>query len=46
VLATVLDACKDGFEVILISDATRPVTTQGSEKARREMRKAGSSFTV
>jgi nicotinamidase/pyrazinamidase len=46
VLATVLDACKDGFEVILISDGTRPVTAQGGEKARQEMREAGSSFTV
>jgi nicotinamidase/pyrazinamidase len=46
VLATVLDACKDHFEVILISEATRPVTIRGGEKARREMREAGSSFTV
>jgi nicotinamidase/pyrazinamidase len=44
VLATVLDACKDGFEVILISDATRPVTVQGSKKARQEMQDAGTSF--
>jgi nicotinamidase/pyrazinamidase len=44
VLATVLDACKDGFEVILISDATRPVTVQGGKKARQEMQDAGTSF--
>jgi nicotinamidase/pyrazinamidase len=44
VLATVLDACEDGFEVILISDATRPVTVQGGEKARQEMQDAGASF--
>ena len=44
VLATVLDACKDGFEVILISEATRPVTVKGGEKARQEMQDAGTSF--
>jgi len=44
VLATVLDACKGRFEVTLISDATRPVTVQGGEKARRQIRDAGTSF--
>lgn len=41
VRATVLDACKAGFETRLIPDATRPVTREGGEKARREMREAG-----
>lgn len=39
--ATVLDACKAGFETHLIPDATRPVTPEGGEKARREMEEAG-----
>lgn len=39
--ATVLDACKAGFDTHLISDATRPVTPEGGEKARREMEAAG-----
>lgn len=41
VRATVLDACKAGFETHLIPDATRPVTPEGGEKARREMEEAG-----
>ncbi|MVF22467.1 nicotinamidase [Methylocaldum sp. BRCS4] len=41
VLATVLDARTEGFEVMVIRDATRPVTPQGGEKARREMQDAG-----
>ena len=41
VLATVLDGCKEDFEVVLISDATRPVTIAGGEEARRKMRAAG-----
>jgi nicotinamidase/pyrazinamidase len=44
VLATVLDARKEGFAVMLISDATRPVTPQGGEEARRKMRDAGVQF--
>lgn len=42
--ATVMDACKAGFETHVISDATRPVTAEGGEKARREMRDAGAVF--
>jgi len=41
VRATVLDACEAGFETRLIPDATRPVTPEGGEKARREMEEAG-----
>ena len=41
VLATVLDGCEEGFEVVVISDATLPVTIAGGEEARRKMRDAG-----
>lgn len=46
VLATALDARKEGFEVVLIESATRPVTPQGGEKARGEMRDAGIQITA
>lgn len=39
--ATVMDACKAGFETHLIPDSTRPVTAEGGDKARKEMRDAG-----
>jgi nicotinamidase/pyrazinamidase len=41
VLATVLDARKEGFEVMVIADATRPVTMEGGQSARQQMRKSG-----
>lgn len=41
VLATVLDGRREGFEVELIVDATRPVTPQDGEKARQKMQEAG-----
>lgn len=41
VLATALDAEKEGFEVILISDATLPVTPEGGKDARKKMQDAG-----
>jgi len=44
VLATVLDGLRMGFEVILIQNATRPVTVAGGEKARQQMRDAGARF--
>jgi nicotinamidase/pyrazinamidase len=44
VLATVLDGRREGFEVVLITDATRPLTPQGGEEAREKMRHAGASF--
>ena len=44
VLATVLDARRDGFEVVLIENATKPVTANASERARRQMREAGARF--
>jgi nicotinamidase/pyrazinamidase len=44
VRATVLDACREGFEVVVIENATRPVTQQGGDQARQEMRRAGARF--
>jgi nicotinamidase/pyrazinamidase len=41
VRATVLDALKDGFEVRLIKDATRPVNAAAGARAIDEMRAAG-----
>jgi len=41
VLATALDGRREGFEVIVIKNATRPVTPEGGRKAREEMRAAG-----
>jgi len=44
VLATVLDGLKEGFLVMLIEDATEPVTASGGEQARQKMRSAGAYF--
>ena len=44
VRATVLDARREGFEAVVIADATRPVTTAGAERANNEMRRAGARF--
>lgn len=41
VLATALDGRKEGFDVMLIKDATLPVTPEGGEKALKEMSGAG-----
>ncbi len=41
VRATVLDALKEGFEVHLIKEATRPVTVEGGRQAIAEIRAAG-----
>ncbi len=41
VLATVLDARKEGFEVTVIENATRPVTPEGGKQAIEEMKTAG-----
>src|SRR5690606_7611662 len=46
VLATVLDARREGFEVTVIQDATRGVTPEGCAAAERAMREAGASFTT
>lgn len=44
VLATVLDARKEGFDVIVIADATLPVTEEGGREAERRMRDAGAEM--
>jgi nicotinamidase/pyrazinamidase len=44
VCATVLDARREGFETIVIADATRPVTRAGGERTREEMFQAGARF--
>ena len=44
VFATVLDACREGFEVTLISDGTRPVNPENSQKARKIMHELGVQF--
>ncbi len=41
VLATVKDACKEGFETRLIQDATRPVFPDKADQVLREMESAG-----
>ena len=41
VLATALDGRREGFDVVLIEDATRPVTAEGGATARQQMRDAG-----
>ena len=44
VLATVLDACHEGFETVLIRDATRSISQEGGRAARETMRAAGAQF--
>jgi nicotinamidase/pyrazinamidase len=44
VLATVLDGRREGFEVVLITDATRPVTPEGGDEARKKMKERGTHF--
>jgi len=44
VRATVLDARREGFDTIVIADATCPVTGAGGERANEEMRQAGARF--
>ncbi|MFP3944370.1 MAG: nicotinamidase [Alphaproteobacteria bacterium] len=41
VRASVLDGIEAGFEVMVLEDATRPVTPEGGEQARLEMQLAG-----
>jgi len=44
VLATVLDARRNDFDVVLIQDATKPVSADGGARARRQMHEAGVQF--
>lgn len=46
VRATVLDACRLGLNVIVIADATLPVTRDGGDAAAAEMRDAGAEFVA
>ena len=46
VLATVLDGCREGFEVVLIGNATRPLTPESGEQARRQMQEAGARIDI
>ncbi len=46
VRATVLDGLREGFEVMLIEDATRGVTPEGCASAAREMRAAGAGLVT
>lgn len=44
VRATVLDARRNDFEVVVIQNATRPVHSDSGERARQQMREAGARF--
>lgn len=44
VRASALDAIRVGFETHVVSAATRPITPEGGERARAEMRAAGVSL--
>lgn len=41
VLATVLDARAEGFDVMVLKEAMKPVTPEGGEQAVRKMKEAG-----
>jgi nicotinamidase/pyrazinamidase len=41
VAATAIDARREGFEVILINDATCPVSLESGSEARQRMKEAG-----
>jgi nicotinamidase/pyrazinamidase len=44
VLATVRDARREGFDVLVLEEGTRPVTIEGGRKALTDMIKAGARF--
>lgn len=46
VLATVLDGCREGFELVLIEKGTRPITSERGEQAKRQMQEAGARLVV
>jgi nicotinamidase/pyrazinamidase len=46
VLATVLDGCREGFEVMLIENGTRPITSESGENARRQMQNAAAHIVT
>jgi nicotinamidase/pyrazinamidase len=46
VLASVLDARREGFEVMLLQQATRAITAERGADARRQMQDAGAHLVV
>jgi nicotinamidase/pyrazinamidase len=44
ILATVLDALQEGFQVRLLAGATRPVTAEGGRQALEKMQRAGAQI--
>jgi nicotinamidase/pyrazinamidase len=46
VKASVLDALEEGFEVFILKEATRPVTSEGGRKSIDFMRRAGAHIVV
>jgi nicotinamidase/pyrazinamidase len=46
VLATVLDGCREEFEIFLIKKGTCPISVEGGEQARRQMQAAGAHIAV
>jgi nicotinamidase/pyrazinamidase len=44
VLATVLDGRRNDFDVVVIENATKPVSAEDGETARRQMLEAGARF--
>lgn len=44
VRASVLDARREGFDTVVIADATLPVTEEGAAQANAEMHEAGATF--
>ncbi len=46
VRASVLDGIESGFAVLVLEDATRPITPEGGAEARLEMQRAGAQFAT
>jgi len=46
VKAAILGFLKHGYNVSLVTDATKPITKEGEEKALKEMKDAGAVFTT
>jgi len=46
VLATVLGGRREGFDVVLIANATRPLTSERGEQAKRQMQEAGARIDM
>jgi len=46
VLATVLGGRREGFDVVLIANATRPLTSERGEQAKRQIQEAGARIDM